>query len=174
MNHLAGGAEGLAGAQFFEDVVHLGHGQVGMRFLAAFAVGVELFAEESDAFALGFGGVGKGEGLEAAGLDVAGIVSETEPTARRERPRDVNAAGEDSEHVRVAGGDIDEHIVRQDGCVQENKEAVLCGFDGCDVATEAIQGRAEVGARLTENPPIVAVRLPIVLIAFGLHVIDTC
>jgi hypothetical protein len=43
-------------------------------FLAAFAVGVELFAEGADADAVGLGGVGKREGLEAAGFDVYGIV----------------------------------------------------------------------------------------------------
>jgi len=36
------GGERFASAQLFEDVVHAGHGQAGMEFLLAFAVGVEL------------------------------------------------------------------------------------------------------------------------------------
>ena len=42
--------------------------------LAAFAVSVELFAKESDALALGVGGVGKGKGIETRGLDVDGAI----------------------------------------------------------------------------------------------------
>jgi len=68
VDDLAGGAERLAGAEFFEDVVHLGEGEVGVGFLAALAVSVELFAEAAEALALGFGGVGEWEGLEAASL----------------------------------------------------------------------------------------------------------
>ena len=56
-------------------------------------MGVELFAEDLDALAPGFGGVGKGEGFEAATFVVAGIVSETESAAGGERPGDMNSAG---------------------------------------------------------------------------------
>lgn len=41
--------ERLAGAEFFEDVVHAGHGERGMQRLLTFAVGVELFAEVANA-----------------------------------------------------------------------------------------------------------------------------
>ena len=63
-----------------------------MHFLAALAVGVELFGEEADAFALGRGGVGEWEGFEAAGFVVAGSFL-SERAAGRECPRDVDAAG---------------------------------------------------------------------------------
>jgi len=56
------GAERCAGAQFFEDVVHLRHREIGVCFLATFAVDVELFGEEPDAVALWFGGRGNGKG----------------------------------------------------------------------------------------------------------------
>src|ERR1019366_761122 len=38
VNHLAGGRERLAGAELLDDVVHFGERQVGMCFLAAFAM----------------------------------------------------------------------------------------------------------------------------------------
>jgi len=77
VDDLAGGSQRLAGADFGKDVIDFGESQPGVKFLAAFAVHVELFGEEADAFALGFGGVGKWEGLEAARLVVAGPVFES-------------------------------------------------------------------------------------------------
>jgi hypothetical protein len=93
VNNLAGRAEDLSGAKFLKNVVHFGESQVGVKLLAAFAVGVELFTEEANALALGLGGIGKGEGLEAAGFIVAEIVSETESATRCKCPGDVNSAG---------------------------------------------------------------------------------
>jgi hypothetical protein len=61
VNYLAGGVEGLAGAEFIEDVVHVGESQIGVRLLAALAMRIELLTEEADAFAQGLGGVGKGK-----------------------------------------------------------------------------------------------------------------
>lgn len=78
VNRLAGSIERLTGAEFLQDVVHFGEGQVGVSLLLTFAMRVELFAEEPDAFALGLGGVGKGKRFEAASFVVAGIVPETE------------------------------------------------------------------------------------------------
>jgi hypothetical protein len=91
VNDLAGGGERLAGAEFFEDIVHFGEREVGVRFLAAFAMSVELFAQEADALALGLGGVGKREGLEAARFVIPGAVFER--SAGGERPCDMNPAG---------------------------------------------------------------------------------
>jgi hypothetical protein len=125
--------------EFFEDVVHFGERQVWVRFLTAFAMSIELFAEESDALALGLGDVGKGEGIEAASLVIPGPVFQRATGGKC--PGDVNAAGENAEDVSVAGGDVYEHVVRKDGGVEEDKEAVLGGFYGGDVATEAIQAR---------------------------------
>jgi len=133
---------------------------------------IELIAEESDALSLGLGGVGEGEGLEAASLVVPRIVPETESPACRERPSNVNAAGKHAEQVSVAGGDVDEHVVREDGCVEENEEAVLGGFDGRNVTAQARQGGAKVGAGLAVDPPVIAVCGTVVLVAFGLDVID--
>jgi hypothetical protein len=57
---------------------------------------VELLAKESDAFALGFRGVGKREGFEAASFYIYRIVPYTKPTTGCERPDDVDAAGENT------------------------------------------------------------------------------
>ena len=62
----------------------------------------------------------------------------------------MNAAGEDAQDERVAGGDVDEHVVRQNGRVEEDEEAVFGGFDGRDVAAEALQRRAE--SRFSASP----------------------
>ena len=71
------GAEGFAAAEFFEDVVHARHGQVGMLGLLPLAVGVQLLRQAGDAFPLLGRGVREGEGFETAGIVVAGIISHT-------------------------------------------------------------------------------------------------
>ena len=65
-----------------------------MGLLLTLAMGVELFAEEANALALGLGGVGKGERLEASGFVVSRPVFEGSPGSQR--PRDVNAAGQNT------------------------------------------------------------------------------
>ena len=82
--------DGLAGPELFQHVVHLGEGQAGMRRLLPLAVGVEPLAEVAQAGAGGLVGVGEGEGVEAAGLVVARVIPVTEPTARRDRPHNMN------------------------------------------------------------------------------------
>ena len=83
VNDLVLGAQGLAGAQFFEHVVHAGQRQPRMRRLLALAVRVELLGELADAGLLRGGGVGEGEGLEAARLVVARVVADAESRQRR-------------------------------------------------------------------------------------------
>src|SRR5581483_3267871 len=56
--------ERSGGAQFFEDVVHLGDRQVWIERLLAFAVGVERFAEGADASSLLFCTYREGEFIE--------------------------------------------------------------------------------------------------------------
>jgi hypothetical protein len=58
--------EGLACADFFEEVVHAGDGDVGVGGLYGFAVAIELFAEVADGLFLFFGWGGEGEGSEAS------------------------------------------------------------------------------------------------------------
>lgn len=41
--------KGFAGAEFFEDVVHASEGEVRVKFLLAFALGVEALAKVADA-----------------------------------------------------------------------------------------------------------------------------
>ena len=143
-----------------------------MRFLAPFSMSVELLGEEADALALGLGGVGKWEGLEAAGLDVDGVVSEAEPASGCECPCDVNAAGEDTEHESVAGCDVDELVVRQNGRIEEDEESVLGGFDSRDVAAEASQSGAKVRCSAHRKSTNCRVRLArLFSIPFRLHMI---
>ena len=60
--------EGLPGALFFQDVVHIRHGQMGVQLLLPLTVGVEALAEGADVGFLGVGGGWEGEGFEAAGF----------------------------------------------------------------------------------------------------------
>ena len=130
---LFGGGEGRTGAELFEDVVDGGEGKGGMERLLAFAVGVEFLGDGAYPFALGFGGGWKWEGFEAAGFVVPRVVSDAESSARGERPRDVDSAGEDAKNVGIVAGDVDQHVVREDGGVEENEEAVFGGFNGSNI-----------------------------------------
>src|SRR5258708_4868903 len=80
------------------------------------------------------GGVGKWKRLEAACLVVAGAIFEG--TAGRERPCDMNSTGENAQDEGVAGGDVDEHIVREDGRIEKHKESMFGGFHGRNIAPE--------------------------------------
>jgi hypothetical protein len=70
----------MAGAKFFEHVVHLGKSEVRVSLLAALAVGIELFSEEANTLALWFGGIRERERFKTASLVVAGVISITEST----------------------------------------------------------------------------------------------
>src|SRR5687768_10028061 len=137
--------------------LYLRHGQIWMSFLPALAMGVELLAEEADSLSLWLGGVGKREGLEAAGLVVARVVPVSEPSARGERPCYMDAAGQNAQNECVTGSDVNEHVVWKDDRVEEHEEAVFGGFDGRKVATKALQSGAKVGAWLAMNPPVGAI-----------------
>lgn len=83
----------------------------------------------------------------------------------------MNPAGKDAEGVSVAGGNVDEHVIRESGCTEEHEETMFGGFHGRNIASEVLQSGAEIGTWLTENPPIVPVRGTIVLIPLRLHVV---
>ncbi len=102
------GSEGFAGTELFEDIIHPGHGEFRMDRLLPLAMGVELFAEFADALLLVGGGGWEREGFETAGFVVAGVVTDTEPTARLERPAYVDATAEDAESVGVVEGHNDQ------------------------------------------------------------------
>src|ERR1022692_5195874 len=93
---------------------------------------IELLAQEADALARGVDGVGKGERFETAGLVVAGIVPQAEPSACFKRPCNVNSARQHTKDKGIARSYVDEHVVRENGRVEEDEESVLRGFDGCD------------------------------------------
>jgi hypothetical protein len=65
--------EGLPGAEFFQQVVHAGDGDVGMGGLHFFAVGIEAFAQVADFLFLLWGGIWEGERVEATGFVVSRI-----------------------------------------------------------------------------------------------------
>ena len=56
------GRQFFRGAKFFEDVVHLGQGQIGGEFLLAFAVRVQAFSDATNRLFLRVGAIGKWEG----------------------------------------------------------------------------------------------------------------
>src|SRR5690606_22623760 len=78
--------ERRAGAQLLQHVVHLRQRQPRMRRLPLLAESIQPLAELADARAQGFGWIGEGEGVEAAGLVVAWIVTDAEATSCREGP----------------------------------------------------------------------------------------
>src|ERR1035437_5994684 len=87
-----------------------------------------------------------------------------------ERPDDVNAAGKDAEDVSVAGRDVDQFVVWEDGCVEEDEEAVFGCFGGGDIAAETPESRAKGAAGLAEEPPLTGVFLRVfgaALLAFA-------
>ena len=82
MDRLVLGGQRLAGAQLFQDVVHVGQGQFRMLGLLALAVRVQLLGEGSDVRLLRVGGRGEGEFAEAFGVVVVGIIADSQPGSR--------------------------------------------------------------------------------------------
>ena len=63
--------QGFTGAEFFEDVVYAGEGEVGMLFLLTLAVRVEAFAKVADALLeCAFIERGEWEGFKAGGFHI--------------------------------------------------------------------------------------------------------
>lgn len=56
------------------------------------------------------------------------------------------AAGQHAQDKGVVRGDVDQHIVRQNGRIQKDENTVLGRFHGGDVARQTVQGWAEGGA----------------------------
>ena len=67
--------------------------------------------------------------------------------------------------IGVIQRDTDKHIVRQDRHRQKLKHAVLCGFDGGDVARHTRQGFTDFGTRLAKEPPFLGIFLGVCGIA---------
>lgn len=77
MDPLTNDGEGLAGTKFFEDVVHFRHGERWIRLLLTFAMGVELFGQEPNAFALRFHSfISKRKEFETSRLNIDGTIFE--------------------------------------------------------------------------------------------------
>lgn len=68
----------------------------------------------------------------------------------------------------VVAGDVDQHVVRQDGGVEELKEAVLGGFDGGDIAGQSDKHLAQFLARLSKQPPVFGVSRAIFGVTLGI------
>ena len=64
------------GAELFQHIVHLGQGKLGVRGLLSLAVRVELFTQGAEVGAQIVGEFGEGEGIEAAGVSVYGIIAD--------------------------------------------------------------------------------------------------
>ena len=132
-------------------------------------MGVQVLGQLADAGLQGLGGIGEGEGLEAAGFDVDRIVTDAQMTTGRERPEDMDMAGEDAQGPGVVQRDVDEFVVRQDGLIQEHEGAVFGGLHGGDITSQVRQCRAEILPRLPEYPPVVPIGRAVVLIPFRFH-----
>ena len=93
--------EGFACAEFFEQVIHAGDGDVGMGGLDLFAVGVEAFAEVADVLLLGGSGIWEGKRVKRPLVLISGIVSNSTATTCSKRPSDMNFAGEHTKEVCI-------------------------------------------------------------------------
>ena len=85
----------FACAELFENVVDVGQLELRVELLAFLAAHVDLFGEVAYAGALLFGGLGEGEGLEAASFHVDGPILQS--ASGCEGPADMDAAGEKTE-----------------------------------------------------------------------------
>ncbi len=157
----------LAGAELGQDIVHVGQRQPWVQRLLPFAVGVQLFGQGADGGALGVAGVGKGEGLEAAGLVVARPILQR--AARRQRPRHVDGAGEDAEVVGVVKAECDECAVGCGSRRYKGKIAVLRSFDCDNVSCQLAREFTKHRSRMTNYPPLLAENPVSVHISKGLN-----
>ena len=75
--------------------------QPGVQRLLPLAVGVQALAKLADAGCLGVGGVGKGEGFEAAGFYINRIVADTEVAPTGQCPNHMNFTGQNAQKIRI-------------------------------------------------------------------------
>ena len=141
----------FAGAQFFQHVVERRQGQSGMRGGLRLAMRVQFLAQAPQAGFLGFGGIGKGEGVEAKRLVVARAILQR--AACLQGPGNMDAAGQHGKRRRVVQADGDQHVVRQGFMAKKLEETMLGRFHRGDVAGQAFQGRTQLRARLSMQPP---------------------
>jgi hypothetical protein len=80
----------------------------------------------------------------------------------------MRAGREDRENGGFVAGDGHNHVVRQDRGVQKREEPVFAGFDGRDVAGQAVQGAPQFLARFAEQPPQAGVTRAILGMRLGI------
>ena len=90
---------------------------------------------------------------QAVGLDIYGIVADPQPTAGGERPGDVDATRQNTQHEGVARADVYQLIVGEYGGIEENKESVFRCFWGRNVPAQATNCSSEFGIPTPEPPP---------------------
>ena len=108
-----------------QDVVKRGQGEVGVGGDAGFSVGVQFLGDGGNLGTLHGRGGGKWEGIEAARLVVAWVVTKPEPAAGGDRPLVMNARRQHTEMESIVTRNANEHVIRQNIDRLEHKRAVL-------------------------------------------------
>ena len=145
------GRERLARAQLFEHVVHAGDGEIGMRGLLAFAVGVEFFCEGANTLLAAVGTGRERKGIEAGSLGVSRTVFQGSPNLKR--PGHMNPTGEHPEQHRIIVANNGEHVVRQDIGSQKDEYAMFGCLRGDNVSLETPHEFSQNRAFPAEAPP---------------------
>ena len=97
--------QGFAGAELLQDVIHARQRQARMLRLHSLAVRVQLFGDLANAVLCRCIAGWERERVEAAGVVVSRIVSDTEVAPRRQRVNDMNAAAQNTEMESVVQGE---------------------------------------------------------------------
>ncbi|MNS45410.1 hypothetical protein D3C72_778770 [compost metagenome] len=151
-------------------VVEAGHGQEIMSSQHLRPQVVDLVRQDRDLSPGPPREVGKGEGVETGALHIDGVaVIDADPRRVGDEPLLMQARRQDAQNRRVVTGDHHQLVVRQDVRVQKPEPAVLGRLDRGDIAPQAFQRRPQFATRLAENPPVVAIRGPVVAVPLGLH-----
>lgn len=93
--------QGLAGPQLGHDIVHPRQGELRVGRLPALSVDIEALSQRPHRCGMGFRRCRERERVEARGLVVDWVVSDSHATTRSERPGHVNPTGEHPQGERV-------------------------------------------------------------------------
>ena len=133
---------------------------------------VRFFGWPPDSFFLIVGTRRKREWVETSRFVVARIVPDPKASSSGKGPRYVDAAGKDTQKATVVEGNVNQHVVGQDFCIQKANERSL------EVSVvEMYRGRPlkrwpKVLSRFSKNPPLVPICCSVVLISLGFDAIQ--
>ena len=167
-NGLILGVQFLTSTQLFQHVVHTSQGQLRELRLLTLPMGIDFLRFGADLVLLLWRRVGEREGLEATGLVIARVIANAETTTSGQSPSNMHAAGKHAENCRIVAGDIDQHVIGQNGGIEELEYPMLGGFDSGNVTSQSCKLLSQFLPRLTEQPPERGIPCSILGISLGL------